>query len=64
MHLPTEFYDVRTIDNERCFIEWMVPITREETDFIDANGWDSFEDAIVKYQPNVFDLFRDTFIQQ
>jgi hypothetical protein len=63
MHLPTEFNYIDTEDGEPCIIAWLLPITCSEVAFIHSNGWESFEGMLVEHQPDVFDMFRTTFVR-
>ena len=46
-----------------CVIVWLVPIHRAEAAFVDASGWDAFEDVLEEANPDLFDLSRKGVIE-
>ncbi|MEA9984122.1 MULTISPECIES: suppressor of fused domain protein [Subtercola] len=40
-------------------IAWLVPIARNEADFVQKHGWRKFEDQLLKFDPLLTDLFRE-----
>lgn len=43
-------------------IVWVVPIYKSEADYVDANGWSTFEALLEEKDPNLFTLGRDPII--
>jgi Suppressor of fused protein (SUFU) len=41
---------------------WVVPIYQSEVDYIEANGWESFEDLLEEMDPDLCSLDRDPMI--
>ncbi len=61
MHLPEKFSRVETANGDVCLFMWLLPITRAEANLVKEKGWDVFEDKLVEYQPDVFDMYRTPF---
>lgn len=43
-------------------IVWIIPIYGSEADYIDAYGWDQFEELLEEKDPNLFTLEREAII--
>lgn len=43
-------------------IVWLMPIYKSEADFVDANGWDKFEDMLEEEGTDLFSLMRAPII--
>lgn len=43
-------------------IVWILPIYQAEADYIEMNGWESFEDLLEEKNPDLFSLKRDPII--
>jgi hypothetical protein len=43
-------------------IVWMIPIYKNEADYIDTHGWSKFEDLLEKKTPDLFSLGREPII--
>ncbi len=41
---------------------WVIPIYQSEAEYIEANGWESFEDLLEKKDPDLCSLKRDPVI--
>jgi hypothetical protein len=46
-------------DGHRAAIVWIVPISRREAEFVSANGWQMFENLLIKHDPDLLDLHRE-----
>lgn len=43
-------------------IVWLVPIYKSEADYVDANGWNNFEDLLDEINPDLFYFGRDPIV--
>jgi hypothetical protein len=43
-------------------IVWIIPIYGSEADYVDANGWDKFEELLEEKDPDLFSLEREAII--
>ncbi len=41
---------------------WLIPITYNEANFIKQNGWEEFEDMLVKVDPDLINFKRASII--
>lgn len=41
---------------------WLIPIYKEEAEFIGINGWSQFEDILEAKDPDLFDLKRERIV--
>ena len=41
---------------------WVLPIYKSEADYIEANGWESFEDLLEEKDPDLCSLEREPVI--
>lgn len=56
---PDEFASYREGDREVVLL-WLMPISRNEAEFVRAHGWSRFEDELVKAELDLTDLRRRT----
>ncbi|MFE2424084.1 suppressor of fused domain protein [Streptomyces hokutonensis] len=59
--LPVYFDDDFSVTVENgsdVAIVWLIPITAEETAFIREKGWEAFEEALVRQDPDLLDPDR------
>jgi hypothetical protein len=59
--LPSYFPDAfarDTTTSPSTHFMWMIPITAAEASFISREGWNAFEDELVKQDPDLLDLNR------
>lgn len=63
VYLPDEFCTYRSPAGERRGIAWLVPITRQEAHFVATEGWQAFEDLLVKLNPDLLDMHRRSIVQ-
>lgn len=42
---------------------WLVPIFKEEAQFMSKHGWDAFEDKLEEHDPDLMNLKREKFIR-
>ncbi|RNG19599.1 suppressor of fused domain protein [Streptomyces botrytidirepellens] len=59
VYYDKEFAAVRIEGGVEVVITWLVPITRKEAEFVSRQGWERFEDEVVRHDPEFHDLFRD-----
>jgi hypothetical protein len=59
VYLPDGFA-VCTEANRTIVMTWLVPITDQEADFVRTHGWSAFEDALVKENPDLTDVDRNS----
>ena len=59
VYLPDGFA-VCTEENRKIVLTWLVPITDNEADFVRTHGWSAFENALVKENPDLTDMDRDS----
>jgi hypothetical protein len=50
--------------NPPTVIVWLMPIYKDEADFIESNGWEKFEDVLGRKNPDLFVLGRNTVIER
>jgi len=63
--LPVSFPDsLRTLSSTEppTVFVWLFPVLPREVSAIAENGWDAFEDALERVQPDLFDLARVSVI--
>jgi hypothetical protein len=59
VYFPDGFATLRDDDRDVVMV-WLVPISRGEAQFVRAHGWNRFEDELVRADPNLIDLRRQT----
>ena len=42
---------------------WLIPLLKEEADFVKANGWSQFEDVLERENPDLMELNRKSTVQ-
>ncbi|MFF3818729.1 suppressor of fused domain protein [Streptomyces bluensis] len=53
-------FSVAQIEGEiDIVITWLIPITRREADFVLREGWEKFEDELVRHDPDLLNPFRE-----
>jgi hypothetical protein len=57
VYLPDEFATARIVGGD-VVIAWLVPIGSGEAAFILHHGWSSFEDELVRRDPELTDVYR------
>jgi hypothetical protein len=57
VYFPDEF-SVFKEDGKSIVIAWLVPIYRNEVNYIRANGWPAFEGCLVENDPDLTDVYR------
>ncbi len=56
------YHDQRLGPFEDVQFVWLIPITAEESAFIDANGPESFDALLEEHDPDLLDLSRDSVV--
>lgn len=60
VYYDPDFKSVDVEDGAKVAIVWLVPITEAEARFVLDRGWDVFEQELMKRDPDLFDLGRDS----
>ncbi|QUW78585.1 suppressor of fused domain protein [Streptomyces mirabilis] len=58
VYFDDDFFSVTVENGSDVAIVWLIPITAEETAFIREKGWEAFEDALVRQDPDLLDPDR------
>ncbi|MET7355502.1 suppressor of fused domain protein [Streptomyces mirabilis] len=58
VYFDDDFFSVTIENGSDVAIVWLIPITDQETDFIREKGWEAFEDALVRQDPDLLDPAR------
>jgi Suppressor of fused protein (SUFU) len=58
VYLPDEFAECAISSELRVVFSWLVPIGPSEARYVSARGWEAFERALVKYDPDLVDPYR------
>ncbi|WP_093858235.1 suppressor of fused domain protein [Streptomyces sp. TLI_053] len=53
VYFDDNFFSVTVENGSEVAIVWLIPITAEETAFIRDQGWEAFEDALVRQDPDL-----------
>lgn len=59
VYLPDDFASCEIEDGSEVAIVWLVPISRDEADYVQARGWDAFEERLVAADPDLTDVDRE-----
>jgi hypothetical protein len=46
-------------DGSRCALVWLVPITADESVYVRSHGWEAFEEALVREDPDLLSTTRE-----
>jgi hypothetical protein len=57
-YLPDEFAEFAHCEHYGGSIAWLIPIYRSEATFVSEQGWNAFEDLLLKFDPDVLDFQR------
>ncbi|QIY69197.1 suppressor of fused domain protein [Streptomyces sp. RLB1-33] len=58
VYFDDDFFSVTIENGSDVAVVWLIPITAEETAFIRDEGWEAFEDALVRQDPDLLDPDR------
>lgn len=58
VYFDEDFFSVTVENGTAVAVVWLIPITAEETAFIRDKGWEAFEDALVRQDPDLLDPDR------
>lgn len=58
VYYPEEFWAAQDEFGSAIVIVWLVPMTRDEAEFVEINGAARFEELLAKADPDLFDLNR------
>jgi hypothetical protein len=61
-YFPHSFRSLAVSGGPTVVFSWLVPITKEEAQFIAQEGWERFEDVLEELDPDLLDLTRKTFL--
>lgn len=61
-YFPRSFYAYYVDDQNYIVQTWLIPVTAKEADYVDIQGWYSFENRIIEQNPDLFDLYRKPII--
>jgi hypothetical protein len=59
---PDSFASVDIGNSRTVIFAWLVPIASSEADFVQSNGWDVFEERLIKQNPDLLDYTRRTIV--
>lgn len=62
VYFPDSFRTYYGEENLTIVQAWLFPITLNEANFIEKNGWEKFEDILVKSDPDLIDFTRSSII--
>lgn len=62
VYLPDAFAAHTEPDGRTVVIAWLVPITRNEAEFVRTFGWGKFEDLLVEKDPDLLDMGRPSLV--
>lgn len=57
-YFPDSFASFQPAEGEAVVMVWLVPISAGEALFVRERGWQSFEDALLRYDPDLSDFTR------
>ncbi|WP_229853337.1 suppressor of fused domain protein [Streptomyces violascens] len=58
VYFDDDFFSVTIENGSDVVIVWLIPITDQETAFIRDKGWQAFEDALARQDPDLLDPAR------
>ncbi len=58
VYFDNDFASLAIENGSDVAIVWLIPITREESVFIHAHGWKSFEESLTRQDPDLLDINR------
>ncbi|MCT9004038.1 suppressor of fused domain protein [Streptomyces rhizosphaerihabitans] len=58
VYFDADFSSVTVENGSAVAVVWLIPITASETAFIRNEGWDAFEDALSRQDPDLLDSNR------
>jgi len=59
VYFPDSFHVFRPADgSDPIVLVWLVPITSKEAEYVRSHGWESFEERLAHYDPDLLDIHR------
>ncbi|MFF1872861.1 suppressor of fused domain protein [Streptomyces sp. CB03911] len=58
VYFDNDFASVTVENGSEVVIVWLIPITQDESAFIRAHGWEPFEEALARQDPDLLDPAR------
>lgn len=58
VYFPDEFAVHRPRDGAEVEVLWLVPVSQRESDFVEAYGWEAFEELLATQDPDLVDVYR------
>lgn len=62
VYFPEEFFSATIESLGKVIFAWLVPITVTEMSYVKSTGWSSFEDLLVRRNPDLTDLSRSSVL--
>lgn len=60
VYYDDDFNSVVVENGDSVAIVWLVPITSGEAQFVAERGWEKFEQELIKRDPDLMDMNRET----
>ncbi|MFC9328781.1 suppressor of fused domain protein [Kitasatospora sp. NPDC057015] len=58
VYFDEDFFSVTVENGSGVAVVWLIPVTADEAAFIQDKGWEAFEDALVRQDPDLLDPDR------